>query len=98
MHPCTSSASSTAKASCLRLVAAAAPATASPLELAALGAHVGLGIGVGHTGGPAEVLDSLALALGAAQQHAVLAGGGSKGQLVKGQALATSLQGGAAGG
>jgi hypothetical protein len=56
------------------------------------GAHVRLGVGVGHTGRLAEVLDGLALALGAAQQHAVLAGGGGQGQLVKGQALAAGLR------
>jgi hypothetical protein len=46
-----------------------------------------------------EVLDGLAVVLGAAQQHAVLACGALQGQLVKGQALTTSLcvGGGAAG-
>ena len=39
-----------------------------------------------------EVLDRLALALGAAQQHAVLASGLLQSQLVEGQALATGLR------
>lgn len=83
-----------------RLVSARLPAAARLLELAAHGAHVGARVAVRHTGRGAKVLDRLARVLGAAQQHAVLAGGPLQRQLVKGQALAASLpsgEGGAAG-
>jgi hypothetical protein len=42
----------------------------------------------------AEVLDSLAVALRATQQHAVLASGALQRQLIEGQRLAASLQSG----
>lgn len=74
----------------LSLVAAGLPAAAGLLKLAALAAHVGLGVRVGHAGG-AAVLDGLARVLGAAQQNAVGACGRHQRQLVKGQDLAASL-------
>jgi hypothetical protein len=52
---------------------------------------------VGHTWRGAKVLDGLAVVLGAAQQHAVLASRALQRQLVKGQALAASLKAEASG-
>lgn len=80
----------------LGLVAAAATAAAGLLELAALGAHVGLGAAAGHTGRAAEVLVSLAAVLGAAQQDAAGAGGVRQRQLVEGDALTAGLRGSSA--
>ncbi len=75
----------------LGLVAAGFPAAARLLELAALAAHIRLGMGVGDAG-RAAVLDSLARVLGPAQQNAVGARGCQQRQLVKGQDLAASLR------
>lgn len=44
------------------------------------------------TGCGSEVLDCLAVVLGSTQQHTVLACGALQGQLVKGEALTTSLR------
>ena len=52
----------------LALVALAVALATSLLELAALVLDVRLGVAVGHTGSPAEVLDSLAGQLGATEQ------------------------------
>lgn len=76
---------------CLCLVATALSATTSLLELAACGAHIWLCAAVWHTRGGAKVLHSLAAVLGSPQQHTVLACGALQGQLVKGEALTTSL-------
>ena len=44
---------------CLSLVSPALPASSGSLELASLGAHVGLGVAVGHTRSTAKVTVSL---------------------------------------
>jgi len=79
-------------ASRLLLVATAGAATTSALELASLGADIGAGVRVGHTGSLAEVLACGAGGTPALQQQGVLAGGRLESQLVEGQNLAASLQ------
>ena len=74
----------------LGLVSAGFPAATGLLELAALAAHVWLGVGVGHARS-AAVLDGLAGVLGAAQQHAVGARGRQQRKLVERQDLAAGL-------
>ena len=75
---------------CSGLEATALAAAARLLELAALGAHKGLGVRARHAG-RAKVLHRLARVLRAAQQHTVAASRRRQRQLVKRQDLAARL-------
>mmetsp|Transcript_12780 Transcript_12780/g.35907 ORF Transcript_12780/g.35907 Transcript_12780/m.35907 type:complete len:205 (-) Transcript_12780:160-774(-) len=81
----------------LVLEATAGATAAGLLELAALGADVGLGRAIWHARGPAKVLDSLARVLGAAEQDAAGASGGLQSQLIESQALSAGLEDAGAG-
>lgn len=88
--PCQENSSST-----LGLVTTGVTATTGLLELAALSTDVGLGAGLRHTRGAAEVLDCLTVALRATEQHCVATSGGDQSKLIECQHLATSLRQGA---
>lgn len=79
----------------LHLEAARLSATTGALELAALGANVGLGVLVGTH---AEVLDALTGVLGATEEDGVAASGGTERELVKGEALTAGRKDASAGG
>jgi hypothetical protein len=78
-----------AEGAALHPVAAAASASTSALELAALGGVAGVGLGgaVGNTRGASEVLVHLASLERSADEHAVAASRGAKSELVEGDDL-----------
>jgi len=76
----------------LDLEAAALSATASALELAALGADVGARAGVGLAGRLAEVTVRLAGRAASLHEDGVLSLGGLEGQLVEGHDLTAGLE------
>lgn len=76
----------------LGLVAARLSPSSGLLKLPALGAHIGLGVGVGHSWCLAKVLHSLPGVLRASQEDAICSSRSQQGQLVKCQTLSSSLQ------